>query len=84
MGTRGSFPGNKSAGARIRPLNLHLDPKSKNAWSYISAPPYASMAWCLFNHRDNFTFIFTFTFWCMEWGRNMKFQLRQGLLVYDV
>jgi hypothetical protein len=33
----------------------HLPPPSaevKNAWSYISTPQYAFMAWCLIKHRD--------------------------------
>jgi hypothetical protein len=29
----------------------------KNAWSYTSTPQYVFMAWCLVNHRDNFTFL---------------------------
>jgi hypothetical protein len=29
-----------------------------NVWSYTSTPQYAFMAWCLVNHRDNFTFTF--------------------------
>jgi len=36
--------------------HLHLVPTSKNAWSYTSTPQYASTAWCLVKHRDNFTF----------------------------
>jgi hypothetical protein len=28
----------------------------KNAWSYVSTPPYVFMAWCLIKHRGNFTF----------------------------
>jgi hypothetical protein len=30
----------------------------KNAWSYMSAPPYAFLALCLMKHRDNFNFTF--------------------------
>jgi hypothetical protein len=30
--------------------------KVKNAWSYICAPPYVFMVWCIIKHRDNFTF----------------------------
>jgi hypothetical protein len=38
--------------------HLHLVPRSKNEWSYISTPQYAFMAWCLVKkHRDNFTFM---------------------------
>jgi hypothetical protein len=28
----------------------------KNAWNYISTPPYILMAWYLVKYRDNFTF----------------------------
>jgi hypothetical protein len=38
----------------------HSHPPSvevKNAWSYTSTPRYAFMAWCLINHRGNFTFL---------------------------
>jgi hypothetical protein len=39
--------------------HLHLVPRSKNAWSYTSTPPYIFMARCLVKHRDNFpTYIF--------------------------
>jgi hypothetical protein len=53
----------------------HSPPSSaevKNAWSYISTPPYVSMVWCLIKyrivfmawnvvkHRDNFTFTYIF------------------------
>jgi hypothetical protein len=30
----------------------------KNAWNYTSTPQYVFMVWCLFKHRDNFTFTF--------------------------
>jgi hypothetical protein len=30
----------------------------KNAWSYISAPPYIILSWCLSKHRDDFTAIY--------------------------
>jgi hypothetical protein len=36
--------------------HLHLVSRSKNAWTYPPLPQYAFMAWCLFKHRDNFTF----------------------------
>jgi hypothetical protein len=45
MGTRGSFPGVKAAGAWSW-QHLHLVPRSKNEWSYTSTPEYAFMAWC--------------------------------------
>jgi hypothetical protein len=31
--------------------HLHLVQRSKNAWSYTSAPQYAFMAWCLVKDR---------------------------------
>jgi len=37
----------------------HSPPSSaevKNLWSYTSTPPYAFTAWCLFKHRNKFTF----------------------------
>jgi hypothetical protein len=37
--------------------HLHLVPRPKNAWSHISIPQYAFMAWCLVMHRDSFTFM---------------------------
>jgi hypothetical protein len=37
-------------------LNLHIVPRSENAWSYTFTPQYVFMAWCLVKHRDNFTF----------------------------
>jgi hypothetical protein len=31
----------------VKPTNhLHLEPRSKNAWSFTSTPQYAFMAWC--------------------------------------
>jgi len=39
--------------------HLLLMPKSKNAWSYTYTHPIAFMTWCLFKHRDNFTFTLT-------------------------
>jgi hypothetical protein len=38
-------------------IHLHLVPRSKNAWSYISTPHYVFMAWYSVKrkHRDNFT-----------------------------
>jgi hypothetical protein len=46
IGTRGSFPGGKAAGAWSWP-HLRLVPRSKNEWNYTSTPQYAFMAWCL-------------------------------------
>jgi hypothetical protein len=38
----------------------HSPPSSAevNAWRYTSTPQYSFMTWCLFKHRDNFTFTF--------------------------
>jgi hypothetical protein len=39
----------------------HARPSSaevKNTWSYISTLQYVFMEWCLFKHRDIFTFTF--------------------------
>jgi hypothetical protein len=33
-------------------------------------PQYAFMAWCLVEHRDNVTFIFTLDIWFVPGGRN--------------
>jgi hypothetical protein len=54
MGTRGSFPEGKAAGA----WKWHSPPsiaEVKNAWSYTSTPQYLFMVWCS-EHRNNFTF----------------------------
>jgi hypothetical protein len=53
MGTGGSFPGSKAAGAWSWPLPSIAE--VKNAWSYTSTPQYVFMEWCLVKHRDNFT-----------------------------
>jgi hypothetical protein len=42
-----------SRGVKLTPLNAEV----KNAGTYISAPPYIFMTWCLIKHRDNFAFI---------------------------
>jgi hypothetical protein len=36
--------------------HLHLVPRSKNAWSYISPPQYAFMECCLVKRRNNLAF----------------------------
>jgi hypothetical protein len=41
-------------------LSLSSSAEVKNAWSYTSTPQYILMAWCLVQHRDNFTFTFIF------------------------
>jgi hypothetical protein len=61
MGTRGSLPGGKAA-VKLT-TNLLLVLRSKNVWSYTSAPQYAFMEWSLVKHRDNFTFYFHLYFW---------------------
>jgi hypothetical protein len=34
--------------------------EARNAWSYISTPPYGCMAWCLIKHRVYFTILLLF------------------------
>jgi hypothetical protein len=50
MGTSCSFIGVKWTGREAPPTD-----EVKNAWSYISTPPYVFMAWYLVQQRDNFT-----------------------------
>jgi hypothetical protein len=38
MGNGGSFPGGKAARRVMLTNDLHLAPRSKNEWSYTSAP----------------------------------------------
>jgi hypothetical protein len=43
----GLFPrGWRGRGAKLT-TQLHLVPRSKNAWIYTTTPQYAFMAWCL-------------------------------------
>jgi hypothetical protein len=65
MGTRGSFPGGKAAGAWSWPLTPS-SAEVKNAWSYTSTPQYVSMAWCLVKHRDNSTYLPTLLYCCSQ------------------
>jgi hypothetical protein len=54
MGTGGSLPGGKAAGAEAD----HKPPSSaevKNMGRCNSTPQYVFMAWCLVKQRDNFT-----------------------------
>jgi hypothetical protein len=54
MGSGVFFPCRKIAS----PWGDHSPPPSamvNNVWSYISTHLYVSMAWCVINHRDNFT-----------------------------
>jgi hypothetical protein len=73
MGTRGSFPGGKTAGDDAD----HLHSSSveiKNAWSCTSTPNTPLWRGGQLKHRDNFTF--TFAFYtssfeidaCLMWG----------------
>jgi len=43
--------------------HLHLEPSSKNEWSYTSTLQYAFVAWCSVKkqHRDSFTFTLCLT-----------------------
>jgi len=56
-GTVGSYPGVKRLGREA----FHSptpNAEVKNTWSYTFAHPYVFLAWCLFKHKDNFTFTF--------------------------
>jgi hypothetical protein len=64
------IPGDLSLGVKRPGREAYHSPTSNaeaSAWSYTSTPPYVFMAWCLVQHRDNFTF--TFTFYSIEGGR---------------
>jgi hypothetical protein len=53
-GYRGSFTGIKRPGRESH----YLSPSSsefKNTWSFISAPTFVLMAWCLIGHEHNLT-----------------------------
>jgi hypothetical protein len=54
MGTRGSFPRGKAAGAWSWPLPSSVE--VKNAWSYTSTPQYFFMAWCIVKHKETLPF----------------------------
>jgi hypothetical protein len=54
MGTRGPSPGLKQLEREADHLSISSD-KVKNAWSFISTPPYVFVAWCLIKDRDNLT-----------------------------
>jgi hypothetical protein len=45
-GYQGLFPWGLSGLDVKLTTHLHLEPRSKNAWSYTSTPQYAFMAWC--------------------------------------
>jgi hypothetical protein len=54
-------PGALSQGVKRPGIEAdHSSPPSaevKNAWSYISTPPYILIEWCLVKHRDNFAYL---------------------------
>jgi hypothetical protein len=54
VGTGGSFPGSKAAGAWSRSFTS-LYTAEVNVWIYTSIPTCVFMAWCLVKHRNNFT-----------------------------
>jgi hypothetical protein len=56
MGTRGSFPGSKTAGAWSWPLTSIYTRGQRMSGAMPPLPQYAFMAWCLVKYRDNFTF----------------------------
>jgi hypothetical protein len=57
VGTRNYFRGVKLPG-READNWFPFSTEVKNAWSYTSTSSYVIMAWCLAEHRDNFTFTF--------------------------
>jgi hypothetical protein len=58
-GTSGSLPGGKAAWGLKLTSHLHVVPRSKNEWSYISTPPIRLHGVAL---RGNLTFTFYFTY----------------------
>jgi hypothetical protein len=56
VGTRGSFPGGKAAGAWSWPLTSIWCRGQRMSGAIHPLPQYAFMAWCLVKHRDNFAF----------------------------
>jgi hypothetical protein len=58
MDTRGSYPGGKAAGAWNWPLTSNYSQDQRMLGAIPSLLQYASMAWCLVKHRDNFNFTF--------------------------
>jgi hypothetical protein len=59
IGTKGSFPAGEAAGREAD----HSPPPSTEVKEcvelYLHSPQYVFMAWCVFKHRDNFTFTFS-------------------------
>jgi hypothetical protein len=58
MGTRGSFPGGKAVSAWSWPMTSIYCRGQRMRGAILPLPQYVPMAWCLVEHRDNFTFIF--------------------------
>jgi len=56
MGTRGSFPGDKVAGAWSWPLTSNLVPSQRMSGLTLHSPNTPSWRGAQLKHRDNFTF----------------------------
>jgi hypothetical protein len=61
--------------------HLLLVPRSKNAWSYTSTPPYVFMAWCFVKHRDNFTFTLSINMFSIA---TFELMLRELELIFTI
>jgi hypothetical protein len=59
MGTRGSFPGGKAAGAWSWPHTSIWCRGQRMSGDIPPLPQYVPVAWCLLKHRENFTFTLT-------------------------
>jgi len=57
MGTGDSFTRGKAT-EREADYSPPRSTEFKNAWSYISTPPYVLMEWYVDKHRDHFTLTF--------------------------
>jgi len=62
MGMGRLFPGDKAAGASKWPLTSIYCWGQECVELYLHYSQYIFMAWCLFKHRDNFTFTYTIVF----------------------
>jgi hypothetical protein len=60
MGTRGSFPGSKAAGAWSWPLTSIWCQGQRMSGTIPPLPQYAFIAWCSVKHRDNFLLYLNF------------------------
>jgi hypothetical protein len=78
MGTRGSFPGGKAAGAWSWPLTSICQRMSGGIHPLTQ---YAFMAWCSVKVRDNFTFTFHLV-WGSDWQESIKSKFAIWLLVW--